>query len=64
MALIAEGISLGEMMKRQGLSTLIFDTLKEWQDEEIVDTLGDQIWKEVDEEWAEYMYGEGNSPEL
>ena len=24
----------------------------------------DQIWNEMHEEWAEYMYGEGNSPAL
>ena len=62
-ALVAEWFSLQEISKLQGLSTLIFDTLKkEWQDKEIVDSLRDQIWKEMDEEWAEYLYGEGNSP--
>ena len=25
-----------------------------------MDLLGDQMWNEMTEEWAEYMYGEGN----
>ena len=61
--MIAEWISLGEMIKLQELSALVFDTLMEWQDKEIVDSLGNQIWNEMNEEWAE-MYGEGNSPAL
>ena len=34
MALVAEWISLGEMIKLQELSTLISDVLSVWQDKE------------------------------
>ena len=61
-AVQAEWICKGEMMKLQELSTLISDTLKEWQDKEIVDSLGDQVWKGMDEEWTEHFYGEDKSP--
>ena len=63
-ALKAEWISLGEMIKQQEQSTLISDILREWQDKETMESLGDQIWNEMNEEWAEYMHGEGNSPAL
>ena len=29
-----------------------------------MESLGDQIWNEMNEEWAEFLYGEGNSPAL
>ena len=48
-ALIAEWISLGQMIKLQELSPLISDILKEWQDKETVDLLGDQVWNEMTE---------------
>ena len=64
-ALVAEWISLGEMIKLQELSTLISDALRDWQDHETMEWFGDQIWnKKKNEEWAEYMCGEGNSPAL
>ena len=63
-ALVAEWISLGEVIKLQELSTPISDVLREWQDKEIMESLGDQIWNEMNEEWTEYMCGEGNSPAL
>ena len=40
-ALIAEWISLGEMIKIQELSALISDHLKEWQDKETLDLIGE-----------------------
>ena len=40
-ALIAEWISLGEMIKLQALSALISDNLKEWQNKETLDWIGD-----------------------
>ena len=63
-ALMAEWFSLGEMIKLQELSTLISDILEEWQDRETTELLGDQIWSEMNEEWAEYMSGEGKSRAL
>ena len=64
MALIAEWISLGKMIKLQELSTRISHVLREWQDTETVESLGDQTWIDMSEEWAEFVYGEGNSPAL
>ena len=47
--LIAEWISLGEMIKLQELSTLKSDILKEWQDKETMDLLlRNQMWNEID----------------
>ena len=63
-ALVAEWISLGEMFKQQELSTPIPDCLREWQRKETMESLGDQIWNDFNEEWAEYVYREGNSPAL
>ena len=62
-ALVAEWISLGEMIKLQELSAVISDILKEWQDKETLDLI-DQVWDDMTEQWAEYMCGEGNSPAL
>ena len=61
MALVAEWISLGEMTKLPELSTLISDVLRAWQDKETMDSLRDQIWNEMNEEWAEHVRGERNS---
>ena len=61
-ALLAEWISFGEMIKLRELSTLISDILTEWQDKETMESLEDQIWNEMNEEWAEYVYGESKSP--
>ena len=63
-ALVAERISFKDMIKLQEPSALISDALREWQDMETMESLGDQIWNESNEEWAGYMYGEGNSPAL
>ena len=60
-ALKAESISLGEMIKLQELSTPISVVLREWQDKETLVWLEDHIWNEMNEEWAEFLYGEGNS---
>ena len=46
MALVAEWVSFGEMIKLQELSTLISDALRDWQDHETMESLGDQIWNE------------------
>ena len=42
------------MIKLQELSTLIPDVLREWQDKETMESLGDQLWNEMNEEWAEF----------
>ena len=42
-ALVAEWTSLEEMIKLQELSTLISDVLRDWQDKETMESLGDQI---------------------
>ena len=60
-ALIAEGLSLGRDINLQELSALISDNLKEWQDKETLDLIGDQVWDDMTEEWTEHMYGEGSS---
>ena len=63
-ALVAEWISLREMFKLQELFAPISDVPREWQGKEIMESLADQIWNATNEEWAEYMYGEENSPAL
>ena len=63
-ALVAESISLGEMIKLQEQSALISDVLREWQDRKTMESLGDQMLNEMNEEWAEYVYGEVNCPVL
>ena len=54
-ALVAEWVPFGEMMKLQELSAVISDILKDWQDKEILDLFGDQMWDDMTDEWAEYM---------
>ena len=63
-ALVAEWISWGEMCKLQELSTSVSDVLREWQGKKIMESLGDQNWNDMSEDWAEFMYGEGNSAGL
>ena len=46
---------LGEMTKLPELSALISDILKEWQDKETLDLIGDQVWDDLTEEWAEFI---------
>ena len=58
-ALVAEWISLGEMFKLQELCTSVSDVLREWQGNETMESLGDQTWNDISEEWAEFMYNEG-----
>ena len=50
------------VVKQQELSTPISDVLREWQDKETMELLGNQIWNEMNEEKSENMYGEGNIP--
>ena len=47
-ALKTEWFSL-EMIKLQELSALISDNLKEWQDKETLDLIGDHVWGETTE---------------
>ena len=56
-------ISLGEMIKLQELSTLISDVLRV-AGQRNRGIVWDQIWNEMNEEWAKYMWCEGNSPAL
>ena len=62
--LVVGWLSLGEMIKLQELSTLISDVLREWHDKETMESLGDLIRSEMNEEWAEYQYGDANSHAL
>ena len=41
-ALVAEWISLGKVFELQELSTLIYDVLREWQDKETMEWLGEK----------------------
>ena len=43
-AMIVEWVSFGEMINLQELSALIFDIMKEWQDKETLDLIGDLVW--------------------
>ena len=60
-ALVVEWISLEEMFKLQELSPSVSGTLKGWEGKEIMESLVDQIWSDMNEEWAEHVHGEGNS---
>ena len=62
--LVAAWLSQKEMIKLQGISVLISVNLKEWQHKDFVDEDDNQVWDCMTEEWAESMYGEGNSPAL
>ena len=55
---------MGDMIKPQELSTPISDVLREWQGKEIVESLGDLIWNDMNEEWAEYMNGPSITAQL
>ena len=63
-ALVTEIIFLEAMIKLQELSTLISDVLRKWQDKVPMESLGDQIWNEMNKDWAEQMDGQGNNPAL
>ena len=60
----AEWFSHAEMIKLQCVSVLMSANLKEWQYKNIMDEDDNQVWDCSTDEWAEYMYGEGNSPAL
>ena len=55
---------LEEMIKLSKLSTPISGVLREWKNEKIMEPLGKHLLFDVNEKWAEYMYGKGNSPAL
>ena len=48
------------MIKLKELSALTSDVLKEWQDKETMDLIGDQVWDDMTEERAEYTCGYSN----
>ena len=50
------------MERRFRLSSLRSVKLREWQDKETLDEIGNQVWDDMTEEWTEYVYGEDNSP--
>ena len=60
--LVTEWISSKDMVNLYELSSTLYVVLQEWLGNEILDALGDQTWIDMSEEWAEFMYGEGNSP--
>ena len=62
--LVAEWLSQREMIMLRSVSVLMSVNLKEWQYKDFVDEDDNQVWDYMAEEWAEYMYGEGNSPAL
>ena len=49
--MVAEWISLEEMLKLQELSPAVTGILKEWLDDQILDSFGDQTWTDMSEEW-------------
>ena len=51
-----------EMIKLQELSSLISDILKEWQDKENMELLGDQMWNEMNEEWGRVYVWRSQQP--
>ena len=62
--LIAEWFSLGETIKLQELFALTSVNLRERHNPETLDWIEDQVWDGMTEEWAEHIYGEGNSSAL
>ena len=60
--LVTEWISSQDMVNLYELSSTLYVVLQEWLVKEILDALGDQTWIDMSEEWAEFKYGEGNSP--
>ena len=60
--LVTEWISSQDMVNLYELSSTLYVVLQEWLVNEILDALGDQTWIDMSEEWAEFKYGEGNSP--
>ena len=45
------------MVKLYELSSTVCAVLQEWLDDQILDSLGDQTWNNMSEEWIEFMHG-------
>ena len=52
------------MVKLYEFSSTLHVVLQEWLGDEIMHPLGDQTWIDMSEEWAEFMFGEGNNQAL
>ena len=64
LVLFTEWISSKDTVKLYELSSTLYVVLQEYLGNEIMESLGDQTWIDMSEEWAEFVYGEGNSPRL
>ena len=54
---VAEWIPLKDLIKLYELSSTVSGVLKEWLDDQILDSFGDTTWTDMSEEWTEFMYG-------
>ena len=50
--LVADWISLKDMLKLHELSPTASGALKTWLEAQILDSLDDKIWNDMSEEWA------------
>ena len=62
--MVTEWISSKDMVKLYEFSSTLHVVLQEWLGDEIMHPLGDQTWIDMSEEWAEFMFGEGNNQAL
>ena len=51
-ALVTEWILSKDMVKLYELSSTVYAVLQEWLDDQMLDSLGDQTWIDMSEEWT------------
>ena len=56
--LVADWICLEDMLKLNELSPTASGALKIGLDSQILDSLDDEIWNDMSEEWANFLFGQ------
>ena len=64
MTLVAEWFSLEEMTALQGACVLTSVWAKEWQYEDFLTDLDNQVWRDLSEHWQKYPSEKEESPAL
>ena len=61
---VAEWISLREMEALRSACTLVSSKAREKEYEEFLSDQDNQVWKEMSEEWQQYLMGKEESPAI
>ena len=61
MTLVAEWFSFEEMKALQGVCVLTSVWARDWQYQDFLSDLDDEVWRDLSDEWQKYLSGKEES---